>query len=92
MTTYRQLAGSCDEGPCPTFHIDPTSRDVLVQGYRIESPIPLPAGEDVVHIPADAWARLLRDMPARVLLTALTSRWRRSRGGQVVDEPATTPA
>ncbi len=77
--TYRLLSGSCSNGPCPTFHVDDRTRDVLVQGYRIDSPIPLPDGEDVVHIPADAWGRLMRDLPLSMLLSALATRWRRPR-------------
>lgn len=57
---YELLAGSCDGGPCPTFHRDQVTGDVKVQGYVTESPVPLPSGEDVVHIPAEAWARLAR--------------------------------
>lgn len=80
--TYTQLAGSCSNGPCPTFHINDVTNDVLVQGYRIDSPIPVPPGEDVVHIPADAWMRLLRDLPVRILLSALIGR---RPGGRVAD-------
>lgn len=68
---YHELANSCSGGPCPTIHVEETSRDVLVQGYLTSTPIPVPTGEDVVHIPADAWRRLLADLPLRTLLVAL---------------------
>lgn len=62
--TYRLLSGSCNDGPCPTFYIDDLSGDVLVQGYitTAQPPEKLPAGEDVVHIPAAAWQRLLANL------------------------------
>ncbi len=71
MTSYRQLAGSCDNGPCPTFYIDSTTGGVDVQGYRTTPRTPIPDSEDVVHIPADAWARLLADLPLTMLLRAI---------------------
>lgn len=60
MATYREFAGSCDEGPCPTFYVDDTTGDVLVQGYMTTDRPPggLPTGEDVVRIDAAAWAKL----------------------------------
>lgn len=71
---YELLAGSCDGGPCPTFHRDQVTGDVKVQGYVTESPVPLPSGENVVHIPAEAWARLLSRLPVGMLLRALFAR------------------
>lgn len=68
---HRQLAGSCDSGPCPTFYVEDGTGEVTVQGYVTTAPFPVPAGEDVVRIPADAWARLLADLPPRMLLRAL---------------------
>lgn len=75
--TYRLLAGSCDGGPCPTFRIDDLNGDVKVQGYVTDSPVPLPVGEDVVYIPADAWRLLLSGLPVHILLNALLGRLRR---------------
>lgn len=70
----RLQANSCDGGPCPTLHLDdPTV--VTVQGYVTSLP-GIPAGEDVVAIPPDAWARLLADLPAGMLLRALVAPWR----------------
>lgn len=65
MATYRELAGSCEEGTCPTFHIDDTTGDVLVQGYKTTDrpSSSLPAGEDVVRIDAAAWAKLTAQLP-----------------------------
>ena len=65
MATYRLLAGSCEDGPCPTFYVDDLSGDVLVQGYATTEQPPggLPVGEDVVRIPAEAWAKLLSRTP-----------------------------
>jgi len=61
--TYALLAGSCNDGPCPTFYVDDLTGDVLVQGYKTtERAGVLPEGEDVVHIPADAWQKLLRNL------------------------------
>jgi hypothetical protein len=74
---FHLLAGSCDGGPCPTFRRDDVTGDVKVQGYITESPVPLPPGEDVVHIPAEAWARLLSRLPFRMLLRALLTPARR---------------
>lgn len=77
--TYRQLAGSCDDGPCPTFYVDEATGDVDVQGYRTSPQAPLPDTEDVVRIPADAWARLLADLPLRMLLRAIVGMPARKR-------------
>lgn len=74
--TYRLLAESCDEGPCPTFYADDVTGDVKVQGYVTEAPGPLPDGEGVVHIPADAWRRLLADLPVGMLVRAVLARFR----------------
>lgn len=71
---YELLAGSCDSGPCPAFHRDRATGDVKVQGYITGSPVPLPSGEDVVHIPAEAWARLMSRLPVGMLLRALFRR------------------
>lgn len=70
---YRLLAQSCDSGPCPTFYVGDDGH-VKVQGYLTTPPGPLPAGEDVVDIPADAWARLLADLPPGMLLRALATK------------------
>jgi hypothetical protein len=75
---FRLLAGSCDGGPCPTFHRDDVTGDVKVQGYITDSPVPLPQGEEVVLIPAEAWARLLSRLPLRMLLRALLTPARRA--------------
>lgn len=72
---YQLLAGSCDSGPCPTFYVRDDGQ-VKVQGYRTTPPGPIPTEEDVVDIPADAWARLLANLPARMLLRALTAKLR----------------
>jgi hypothetical protein len=74
---FRLLAGSCDGGPCPTFRRDDRTGDVEVQGYVTESSVPLPPGEDVVLIPAEAWARLLSRLPLSMLLRALLTPVRR---------------
>jgi hypothetical protein len=76
---YYELADSCDSGPCPTFHRDDVTGDVKVQGYVTDSPVPLPLGEDVVHIPAEAWARLLSRLPVGMLLRALFTRFAQRR-------------
>lgn len=88
MALRRLQANSCDGGPCPTFHFDdPTV--VKVQGYVTSLP-GIPAGEDVIAIPPDAWARLLADLPVAMLLRALIAPWRfrRSRSIPHVSEPA----
>jgi hypothetical protein len=65
MASYRLLAGSCDDGPCPTLYVDDLTGDVLVQGYVTAAAPPqsLPAGEAVVHVPAAAWQKLLSQLP-----------------------------
>lgn len=64
MTTYRLLAGTCNDGPCPTLWIDDQTGDVLVQGYVTSHcpPVTVPLEEDVVRIPAAAWQKLLRNL------------------------------
>ena len=64
MPHYRLLAGSCDNGPCPTLYVDDLTGDVLVQGYVTTDTPPdsVPAGEDVLLIPAAAWQKLLAQL------------------------------
>jgi hypothetical protein len=61
---YVLLANSCDNGPCPTLYVNPDTGDVLVQGYTTTAAPPrdVPAGEDVLHIPAEAWQKLLSQL------------------------------
>lgn len=65
------LEESCHNGPCPTLHRKPASGKVKVQGYvtGLDGEDP-PDGEDTVAIPADAWARLLADLPVGTLRAA----------------------
>lgn len=62
------LAGSCDNGPCPTIY--KTDGGVIVQGLKTQDPEHLPAGmpdhEGVVFIPDAAWGRLISRLPAPV--------------------------
>lgn len=64
MARYRVLASSCDDGPCPTFHVDDVSGDVLVQGYLTSDRpgVDIPAGESVVRIDAAAWRTLTEQL------------------------------
>ena len=90
MAPRRLQANSCDGGPCPTFHFDDPAV-VRVQGYVTSLPgSRVPAGEDVIAIPPDAWARLLADLPVAMLLRALVAPWRfrRSRPIPHVTAPA----
>lgn len=86
MAQYRLLAPSCDDGPCPTFYVEPSTRDVKVQGYRTTPPGPIPDGEDVVLIDAEAWTLLLSRLPLRMLLRALGDKLR-GRSPQVHAAP-----
>ncbi len=71
------LGESCHNGPCPTLHRDTVTGEVKVQGYvTTQDGLDIPVGEDVVAIPADAWARLLADLPAWLLLRAMVAPWR----------------
>lgn len=71
------IGESCHNGPCPTLHRDTVTGEVKVQGYvTTQDGLKIPAGEDVVAIPADAWARLLADLPAWMLLRAMLAPWR----------------
>lgn len=76
---YRLLSNSCSGGPCPTLRIDDETGDVEVQGYRTIPSEPIPSEEDVVRIPGDAFARLLMNLPLRMLLAALLRRPIRAR-------------
>lgn len=84
---YRLLAGSCDNGPCPTFYVDDATEDVKVQGYLTDAPAPLPTGEAVVHIPADAWQRLLSGLPIGMLVDAILGRVFRRRPTTSTTQP-----
>lgn len=75
---YLVLGESCADGPCPTLYVDDQDGTVLAQGYTMNPPFRIPPGEDVVRIPADAWDRLLSDLPVGMLVKAL---WRRLRPG-----------
>lgn len=75
--SWTRLGESCGNGPCPTLYRDPDTGDVKVQGYVTSlKGMRIPDGEDVVSIPADAWARLLADLPVTTLLRALVAPWR----------------
>ena len=56
---FELLAGSCDGGDCPTFFIDRQTGTVRVRGYDLADP----TTERDVEIPADAWARLVSQLP-----------------------------
>ena len=62
---YRVLAGTCSDGPCPTFYVDDVTGDVLVQGYLTSErpPSAIPTGESVLQIPAADWRKLLSQLP-----------------------------
>lgn len=55
---YRLLAGTCSNGPCPTFYVDDETGDVKVQGYLTDSHVAIPDGEGILHIPAKDWRKL----------------------------------
>lgn len=75
--SWETLSNTCHNGPCPTAHRENTTGDVKVQGYvTTADELNVPAGEDIVFIPADAWARLLADLPVSMLLKALVAPWR----------------
>lgn len=59
--TYRLLAWTCNDGPCPTLYIDDATGDVLVQGYLTtdKAPAEVPAGEGLLKIDAAAWQKLV---------------------------------
>jgi hypothetical protein len=57
--TWQQLAGSCENGPCPTFYIDDETGNVRVQGNRTTAHVAMPDHEDMIEIPAAAWRKLL---------------------------------
>jgi hypothetical protein len=81
---YRVLAGSCDGGPCPTLYVDDDTGDITVQGYVTDAPAGIPNGEDVVHIPAEAWRHLLAGLPVAMLVAAM---WTGRRGRAAVRRP-----
>jgi hypothetical protein len=86
------LGESCHNGPCPTLHRDTVTGEVKVQGYVTpQDGMNIPSGEGVVAIPADAWARLLADLPMSMLLRALVAPWRfrrRARRSTATPAPA----
>lgn len=51
------MATSCDDGDCPTFFVDEDTGAVRVRGYDPQDP----SRELDVEIPAQAWARLMRE-------------------------------
>lgn len=59
MDTFEVLASSCDGGDCPTLFINPATGAVRVRGTDTEDP----SRERDVEIPADAWARLVSQLP-----------------------------
>jgi hypothetical protein len=63
--TYRMLADGCPDGPCPKLRLDETTGDVIVQGYLIDQqPVPAPAGEGFLLIPASYWSLILDQLRA----------------------------
>lgn len=65
---------------------DDRTGDVQVQGYVTVAPATVPAGEEVVHVPADAWQRLLAGLPVGMLLGAI----RNGLCGRAVARPVQT--
>lgn len=59
--SYTKLATTCrpcDDGDCPTIHLDDATGDVVIQGYTGPGPN-VPAGEGTVRMSRTEWDTLL---------------------------------
>ncbi|TSB19404.1 hypothetical protein FNJ62_22510 [Streptomyces benahoarensis] len=62
----KQLASSCEDGPCPTVWAVEGTGDILVQGFIVDDAealvaMQLPSTETAVRIPADLLRKVARD-------------------------------
>lgn len=71
---WRMLAGSCSNGPCPTFWIDPESGRVRVQGDKTDPIEPMPDHEGIVEFSPEDWRALLKQLPRELLQELLTAK------------------
>jgi hypothetical protein len=65
-----RLVGECEKGTCATLYRLEGTGDLLVQGYNVDNAgalvgIEIPAGENVVRIPAEIIERYAREHLAR---------------------------
>jgi hypothetical protein len=64
---WHQLAGTCSNGPCPTFWQDDETGRVKVQGDKADPVTPMPAHEGIVEFSPEDWRALLEQLPRELL-------------------------
>lgn len=71
---YRLLAGTCSNGPCPTFWQDDETGRVKVQGDKTDPVQPMPAHEGIVEFSPEDWRTLLEQLPKELLEDLLAAK------------------
>lgn len=71
---WRKLAGTCSNGPCPTFWTDDETGTVKVQGDKTTPVEPMPAHEGIVEFTSENWRALLEQLPTELLEELLAAK------------------
>jgi len=71
---YRLLAGTCSNGPCPTFWQDDATGRVKVQGDLTDPVTAMPAHEGIVEFSPEDWRTLLEQLPRDLLEDLLAAK------------------
>lgn len=62
--TWTTIAGSCEQGPCPTVHVDAETGAVRVQGNTVTPHLAIPGPEGMPEIPAADWRNIVEQILA----------------------------
>lgn len=62
---WTKIAGSCEQGPCPTIYIDETTGGARIQANRVNPHLPIPDFEGMVEMPPEDWANIVEQILAR---------------------------
>lgn len=71
---WRLLAGTCSNGPCPTFWQDDETGRIKVQGDLTTPVTPMPAHEGIVEFSPEDWRALLEQLPRELLEDLLAAK------------------
>jgi len=62
---WNKVAGSCDHGPCPTFHRDDANGAMRVQANIVAPHVEIPGFEGMVEMQESDWRNLIRQYLAQ---------------------------
>lgn len=64
---WEKIAGSCEQGPCPTLYVDAETGAARWQANRVAPHVPIPDFEGMVEIPPEDWRNLVAQIIARYM-------------------------